>query len=53
MNASLIHWTEQEPGVRLEIVKRSDEVTGFQVLPRRRVAQRTFGWLTRCRRVVP
>jgi len=35
----------------LEIVKRSDEVPGFQVLPHRWVVERTFGWLGRYRRL--
>lgn len=33
-----------------EIVKRSDDVKGFRVLPRRWVVERTFGWLGRQRR---
>ncbi|MFO0950288.1 MAG: IS5 family transposase [Isosphaeraceae bacterium] len=37
--------------LRLEIVKRSDDVKGFVVLPRRWVVERTFGWLGRCRRL--
>ena len=37
--------------VRLEIVKRSDAVKGFYVLPRRWVVERTFGWLGRHRRL--
>lgn len=36
--------------IRLEIVKRSDNVKGFVVLPRRWVVERTFGWLGRYRR---
>ena len=35
----------------LEIVKRSDQVTGFQVLPRRWVVERTFAWFGRNRRL--
>jgi len=35
----------------LEIVKRSDDQTGFAVLPRRWVVERTFGWLGRYRRL--
>ncbi len=31
----------------LEIVKRRDDVKGFQVLPHRWVVERTFGWLGR------
>ena len=29
----------------LEIVKRSDDVKGFKVLPHRWIVERTFGWL--------
>ncbi len=36
----------------IEIVKRSDTATGFEVLPRRWVVERTFGWLMRSRRLV-
>ena len=35
----------------LEIVKRSDDLTGFKVLPRRWVVERTFAWLGRNRRL--
>ena len=51
VDASLIGWCEQELAIRLEIVKRSDDLTGFHVLPRRWVIERTFGWLTHCRRL--
>jgi putative transposase len=37
--------------VDVEIVKRSDDVKGFKVLPRRWVVERTFGWLGRQRRL--
>ena len=37
--------------VNVEIVKRSDRVKGFVVLPRRWVVERTFAWLGRCRRL--
>ena len=36
---------------KLEIVKRSDDQTGFVVLPKRWVVERTFGWLMKCRRL--
>ena len=36
----------------IEIVKRSDAAEGFEVLPRRWVVERTFGWMTRYRRLV-
>src|SRR5271163_3652965 len=36
----------------IEIIRRSDDQKGFQVLPRRWVVERTFGWMTRWRRLV-
>jgi transposase len=38
-------------GIPLQIVKRSDTVKGFVVLPKRWIVERTFGWLGRCRRL--
>jgi len=38
--------------LQVQVVKRSDAVTGFKVLPRRWVAERTFAWLMRHRRLV-
>ena len=38
-------------GLPLEIVKRSDTAKGFQLLPKRWIVERTFGWLGRCRRL--
>jgi transposase len=35
----------------LEVVKRDDRATGFYVLPRRWVVERTFAWLNRNRRL--
>ena len=37
--------------VEVEIVKRSDQVKGFVVLPKRWVVERTLAWLGRCRRL--
>ena len=48
---SLIGWAEHKIGVKLQVVKRSDDVKGFQVLPRRWVVERSFSWLGRCRRL--
>jgi transposase len=39
------------PVLRMEIVKRSDDMKGFIVLPRRCVVERTFSWLGRNRRL--
>ena len=36
----------------IEIIRRSDDQKGFEVLPRRWVVERTFGWMTRWRRLV-
>lgn len=38
--------------VKLEIVKRSDDVKGFKVVPKRWIVERTFGWLIQSRRLV-
>ncbi|MFF0171337.1 IS5 family transposase [Streptomyces prasinus] len=48
----LTDWTDQHLGVVLDIVRRSDDVQGFQVLPRRWVVERSFAWLLRSRRLV-
>lgn len=39
------------PRLSVEIVKRSDQASGFEVLPKRWVVERTFAWLNRCRRL--
>ena len=36
---------------QIEIIRRSDAVKGFEVLPRRWVVERTFAWLNRNRRL--
>src|SRR5262249_29883972 len=35
----------------LEIIKRNDDVKGFQLLPKRWVVERTFSWLSNYRRL--
>lgn len=37
--------------LRLEIGKRTDQVPGFVVQPKRWIVERTFGWLNRYRRL--
>ena len=48
---SIVEKVRQPFGWTLEIVKRSDDMKRFQVLPRRWVVERTFGWLGRYRRL--
>ena len=36
---------------RIELVKRSAQAKGFEVIPRRWVVERTIAWINRCRRL--
>jgi putative transposase len=50
----LVEWVRavrKRDKLRLEIVKRSDDVAGFVVVPKRWIVERTFAWLYRCRRL--
>ena len=47
----LVAWLQETWRWTLTIVKRGDDVRGFQVLPRRWVVERTFAWLSRYRRL--
>jgi putative transposase len=47
-----IAWVAEELGICLEVVLRSDDLSGFLVLPRRWVVERTFAWLGRYKRLV-
>jgi putative transposase len=49
--AWLIEWARGECGWELQVVKRTDQEKGFQVLPKRWVVERTFGGLGRYRRL--
>jgi putative transposase len=51
---SLVQWVKRlRPfgKLHLEIVRRSDRTKGFAVLPKRWIVERTFGWLTKSRRL--
>lgn len=50
-SGKLVDWVNSVCGWILEIVKRSDDIKGFQVLPHRWVVERTFGWFGRYRRL--
>ena len=47
----LVDWVLDSCNWTLKIVKRSNDIKGFQVLPRRWVVERTFAWLGRYRRL--
>ena len=49
--ASIVEPVRQQFGWVLEIVRRSADLKGFQVLPHRWVVERTLGWLGRYRRL--
>jgi transposase len=40
------------PKLAVEVVKRSDDLQGFHILPRRWIVERTFAWFMRHRRLV-
>lgn len=48
----LVDWATAHLGLVLDVVRRSDDVQGFQVLPRRWVVERSFAWFLRSRRLV-
>ena len=47
----LIQWVEEKLGLQLEIVKRNDDVKGFEILPWRWIVERTLAWISRNRRM--
>ena len=51
IDSTLLSRANDKLGILLEIVRRTDDVKGFKVLPRRWAVERTFGWLVRNRRL--
>jgi putative transposase len=47
----LVTWVAAVTGWVLEIVKRSEGAQGFELLPHRWIVERTFGWLSKYRRL--
>ena len=47
----LVQWAKEKGGWSLELVRRPPGQRTFQVLPRRWVVERTFGWLNLQRRL--
>lgn len=48
----LVVWAQKILAITVEVVKRTDDVKGFKVLPRRWVVERTFAWISKFRRCV-
>jgi len=48
----LVIWARKVLALTVEVVKRTDDVQGFAVLPRRWVVERTFAWISKFRRCV-
>ncbi len=47
----LARWCKEQGGWEIEVVERDKEAKGFEVVPKRWVVERTFGWLVRNRRL--
>jgi len=46
-----VHQLQRKRRIRLDIVRRSDDIKGFKILPKRWIVERTFGWLSKYRRI--
>lgn len=47
----LLTWVEETLGLKLEIVEKPKDYSGFHILPKRWIVERTFAWLVRQRRL--
>jgi putative transposase len=50
-SGTLVDWVMTHLYCALVIIKRTDDVRGFKLLPRRWVVERTFAWISFCRRL--
>ena len=48
----LVRWAQTVLALTVSIVKRTDDLTGFQVIPRRWGVERTLAWISEHRRCV-
>lgn len=48
----LVTWATKVLKLTVRVIKRTDDTTGFHVLPRRWVVERTFAWISKHRRCV-
>lgn len=51
-SGQLVAWAASTLKLTIQIIRKLAGQIGFQVLPRRWVAERTFSWINRCRRTV-
>lgn len=51
IDESIIAWSRENTGITVEVVKRTDDMKGFKILPRRWVIERTNAWLSAHRRL--
>ena len=51
VDQSLVPWADDQLRLKVVVVKRSDDVKGFQVLPRRWVVERSNAWMIAQRRL--
>ncbi|MEU6127399.1 transposase [Streptomyces sp. NPDC047123] len=49
---TLITWALAVLYLAVTVIKRTDDITGFVVLPRRWCVERSFAWLPRSRRLI-
>jgi transposase len=47
-----VRWARAVLALTVTIVKRTDDLAGFQVIPRRWVVERTLAWISKHRRCV-
>ena len=47
-----MRWAQTVLALTVSIVERTDDLTGFQVIPRRWVVERTLAWISKHRRCV-
>ena len=50
-NYALYRWVDDNAAYRIHVVRRPTDAKGFVLLPKRWVAERTFAWLGRSRRL--
>ncbi|SDY80895.1 Transposase DDE domain-containing protein, partial [Modestobacter sp. DSM 44400] len=48
----LVTWAKTVLSMTVQVVQRTDDLTGFHVVPRRWVVERTFAWISKHRRCV-